>query len=94
MATALPLALNFSVGVHLLYNVVLVSAAQGRKTALCELLSRFRLFATPWTARAPLSMGLSRQEYWSGWPFSFPGNLPNPEIEPAWLPHCRQILYV
>ena len=47
------------------------------------MLSRFRLFATPWTARAPLSTGLSRQEYWSGWPFSFPGNLPDPEIEPA-----------
>ena len=34
-------------------------------------LSRVRLFATPWSAahQAPLSMGLSRQEYWSGVPF-------------------------
>ena len=41
--------------------------------------------ATPWmqgACRAPLSMGFSRQEYWSGWPFPSPGYLPNPEIEP------------
>ena len=38
-------------------------------------LSRVRLFATPWTAacQAPLSMGFSRQEYWSGVPFPSPG---------------------
>ena len=37
-------------------------------------LSRVRLFATPWTAayQAPLSMGLSRQEYWSGVPSPSP----------------------
>ena len=29
-----------------------------------------------------LSMGFSKQEYWSGLPFSFPGYLPNPGIEP------------
>ena len=47
-------------------------------------LSRVRLFVTLWTAdhQAPLSMGFSRQEYWSGLPFPFPGDLPNPEIEP------------
>ena len=41
--------------------------------------------ATPWTVvcQAPLSMGFSRQKYWSGSPFPPPGNLPNPEIEPA-----------
>ena len=32
--------------------------------------------------RAPLSMGFSRQEYWSGLPFSSPGDLLNPGIEP------------
>ena len=44
-------------------------------------------FATPWTVacQAPLSMGLSRQESWSGLPFSSPGNLPDPEIEPVSL---------
>ena len=42
-------------------------------------LSRVWLFATPWTVahQAPLSMGLSRQEYWSGLPFSPQGDLPD-----------------
>ena len=31
--------------------------------------------------QAPLSMGFPRQEYWSGLPFPFPGDLPNPRIE-------------
>ena len=35
--------------------------------------------------QAPLSMEFSRQEYWSGLPFPFPGNLPNPGIKPAFL---------
>ena len=34
-----------------------------------QLLSHVQLFATPWTVQAPLSMGFSRQEYWSGFPF-------------------------
>ena len=40
-----------------------------------KLLSRVRLFATPWTVahQAPLSMGSPRQEYWSGLPFPPPG---------------------
>ena len=42
--------------------------------------------------QAPLSMGFSRQEYWSGLPFPSPGDLPNPGIDPS-LWHCRQILY-
>ena len=33
--------------------------------------------------QAPLSMGFSRQEYWSGLPFPSPGYLPNPGIEPG-----------
>ena len=47
-------------------------------------LSRVRLFATPWTVahQAPLSMGFSRQEYWSGLPFISPGDLPDPRIKP------------
>ena len=32
--------------------------------------------------QAPLSMGFSRQEHWSGWPFLPPGDLPDPGIEP------------
>ena len=48
-------------------------------------LSYVRLFATPWTAafQVPLSMGSSRQEYWSGSPFPSPGDLPNSGIEPG-----------
>ena len=49
-------------------------------------LSHVRLFATPWTAvhasQAPLSVGFSRQEYWSGLPFPSPGDLPDSGIEP------------
>ena len=42
-------------------------------------------FATPWTVayQASLSMGFSRQEYWSGLPFPSPGDLPNPGIKPG-----------
>ena len=45
--------------------------------------SRARLFATLWTVahQAPLSMGFSRQGYWSGLPFPSPGDLPDPGIE-------------
>ena len=41
--------------------------------------------ATPWTVAclAPLSMGFSKQEYWSGLPFPSPGDLPNPGIKPG-----------
>ena len=48
-------------------------------------LSRVWLFVTPWTVayQAPLSMGFSRQEYWSGLPFPSPGHLPNPGIKPG-----------
>ena len=42
------------------------------------------LFSTPWTVahQASLSMGFSKQAYWSGLPFPSPGDLPNPGIEP------------
>ena len=48
-----------------------------------KLLSRVRLFATPWTVayQGPPSMGFSRQECWSGLPFPSPGDLPDPGIE-------------
>ena len=57
---------------------------KGRKKVKVKLLSRVRLFATPWTVahQAPWSMGFSRHEYWSGLPFPSPGNLPTPGIEP------------
>ena len=37
------------------------------------------------TQQAPLSMELSGQEYWSELPFSFPGDLPDPGIEPTFV---------
>ena len=53
-------------------------------------LSRFShvcLFETPWAVahQAPLFMGFSRQEYWSGLPFSPPQDLPDPGIKPESL---------
>ena len=50
-----------------------------------KLLSSVQLFATPWTVayQDPLSMGFSRQEYWSGLSFPSLGDLPNPGIEPG-----------
>ena len=46
--------------------------------------SSVRLFATLWTVacQASLSVGFSRQEYWSGLPCPPPGNIPDPGIEP------------
>ena len=45
----------------------------------------FDPFVTPWTAahQAPLSLGFSRQESWSGLPFPSLGDLPNPGTEPV-----------
>ena len=50
--------------------------------------------AIPWTVahQAPLSMELSRREYWSEVPFPSPGDLPDPGVDSGLL-HCRQILY-
>ena len=47
--------------------------------------SHVQLFETPATVvpQSPLTMGFSRQAYWSGLPFPFPGNLPDPGIEPG-----------
>ena len=49
--------------------------------------SHVQLFVTPWTVacQTPLSMGFSRQEYWSGLPFPAPGDLNDPGIKPASL---------
>ena len=49
--------------------------------------NRVQLFVTPWTValQDPLSMGFSRQEYWSGLPCPPPGDLPAPGMEPTFL---------
>ena len=56
-----------------------------------KLLSHVRFFATQWTVayQAPLYMGFSRQEYWSGLSFPPPGDLPNSGIEL----HILSLLY-
>ena len=48
-------------------------------------LTSVQLFETPWTVayHALPSMGFSRQEYWSGLPFPFPEDLPDPGIKPG-----------
>ena len=48
-----------------------------------HLLSHVQLFVTPWTVahEAPLSMGFSRQEHWSGLPCPAPGDHPHPRID-------------
>ena len=56
-------------------------------TCMIRHFSHVQLFATPWTVacQAPLSMELSRQEYWSGLPFPPPRDLSDPGIEPTSL---------
>ena len=51
----------------------------------CQLLSYVQLFVTLWTVacQTPLSMEFSRQEYWGGYSFFSPGNLPDPGIKPG-----------
>ena len=55
--------------------------------AACAVLSRVQLFVTPWTVahQAPLSMGFSRQDYWSELPCPPPGDRPDPGIKPGSL---------
>ena len=47
--------------------------------------SHVQLSATPWAVarQAPLSIGLPRQEYWTGLPFPLPGDIPHPGIQPG-----------
>ena len=56
------------------YIVMCISVTQSCLT-LCDLLDYI-------AHQAPLSMGFSRKEYWSGFPFPSPGDLPDPQIEP------------
>ena len=57
--------------------------------------SHVQLFAMLWTVahQAPLCMGFSKQEYWSGLPFPPTGDLPDPGIEPASLASPTLVLY-
>ena len=64
---------------------ILWTHLQWKSGVVLSCFSHVSLFATPWTVahQAPVSMGLSQQEYWSGLPFSPPGDLSNLRIEPA-----------
>ena len=57
----------------------------GSSVNICPCSAVSDSFVTPWTAtcQAPLSMGFSGQEYWSGLPFPSPGDLPDLGIEPG-----------
>ena len=64
---------------------------KSRATWLCQQLNDFGggwvtksclALATLWTVARPLSVGFSRQEYWSGLPFPSPGDFPDPGIKP------------
>ena len=69
-------------------QVTCCSKKTKRPTSVCVCVFSFSVvsdFVTPWTVapQAPLSMGFSRQEYWSGLPFPPPRDLPDPGIEPG-----------
>ena len=82
----------------MIFNVTLTASSQpfqGSGTLLREtwaprvcmcVLSHFSR-VTPWTValQVSLSMGFSRQEYWSGVPYAPEGDLPDPGIEPVFL---------
>ena len=59
----------------------------GKSSQSVKSLTHVQLFAIPWTEahKASLSMEFSRQEYWSGYSFPSPGDLPDPGIEPESL---------
>ena len=72
---------------HLVFSPRLVKHSQRILFKVC-MLSHFSsvwLFASLWTVahQAPLSIGFSRQEYWSGLPCPPPGDLPDPGNEPV-----------
>ena len=71
--------------IYLCTHILCIYILLGNYTC-CAVLSCFshvQLFETPWTVahQAPLSMGFSKQEYWSGLPFHTPGYLTKPGVE-------------
>ena len=77
------------VGCHCLLrcmNIIFTNSKTLRQPCcFVQLLSCVWIFKTPWIVayQVPLSVRLSRKEYWNGLPFPFPGDLPNPRIKPA-----------
>ena len=70
-----------------IHDVFLGVCVSVMRACVLSCFSRVQLFSTLWTVahQAPLSMGFSRQEYWSGLPFPTPEDLPNPGIKPTSL---------
>ena len=77
--------------VFALYEILEITTRQHHMGVIPESIFHFLQFPekvlvaqTPWTVacQAPLSVGFSWQEYWSGLPFTSPGDLPYPGIEP------------
>ena len=70
-------------------EMVLIAVVNGMScisvVVVVQSLSCVGLFCNPVTVahQPPLSIGFSRQEYWSGFPIPPPGDLPNPEIKPT-----------
>ena len=64
------------------FNVILIKLPMAFFKELKQKISQFS-FLTPWTVahQGPLSMGLSRQEYWNGLPCPPPGDVPDLEIK-------------
>ena len=72
-------------------NVTFISVISERKKEKKWSCSVVSDSLQPHGHQAPPSMGFSRQEYWTGLPFPFPGNFPTQGSNPG-LPHCRQTL--
>ena len=68
-------------GITLLYSVFILS--EDNTASMISRFSHVQLFGTQWIVvrQVPMSMGFSRQEYWSGLPCPPPGDLPNPGIK-------------
>jgi len=77
---------NIGVGCHFLLQCMKVKVK-------VKSLSQVRLFTTPWSAtyQAPLSMGFSRQEYWSGLPLPSPSNTRAFHLFYAMLSHFSRV---
>ena len=83
LSTSVPLAFSRGTQMGLDLSLQLSNWSQVKRKWKCWSLSHVRLLATPWTIvhQAPLSLEISRQEYWNGLPFPSPGGLPDPRIK-------------
>ena len=75
------------VALHSFTSKFVIPKSRTKCACMLSCFSHVQLFATQWTVafQAPLSMGFSRQEYWSGWPCSSPGDLPYQGSNPCLL---------